>query len=169
MSNLHYALKRQRDTLATRAALYRLKAIRDAGGFDKNIKGAGEDVDLSIRMHKRGWLLLMNNGEWVHIGRGGTWKGLWDQFWWYGYGMHLVSHKHEGSILLWQWTPPASLVAGLRRSIGTYKMTGKTTSFLLPLYFMFKNLAWILGYAKSNLDDYGHGTMTRQLSKTPTS
>jgi succinoglycan biosynthesis protein ExoA len=155
MSNLHYVFERERNRLATRGAVYRVRAIREAGGFDKNIKGAAEDIDLSVRMHQKGWLLFMHEGEWTHIARE-TWKELWDEFWWYGYGMHFIGHKHRGLVVLWQWFPLASLVSGYMRSLMVYKITGRKIAFLLPLHFFYRGLAWWLGYIKSNIDGYGH-------------
>lgn len=155
MSNLHYILENQRNKLATRGAVYRVKAVKDVGGFDKSIRGAGEDIDLSVRMRRRGWLLYMNEGEWTHIARE-NWKGLFDQYKWYGYGLHFIGHKHKGLVVLWQWLPLVSLLGGYRRSLLVYKITRKKISFLLPLLFLYRGLAWLSGYLKSHRDGYGH-------------
>lgn len=161
MSNLHYVFERERNMLATRGAVYRVQAIRDAGGFDINIKGAAEDIDLSVRMRKKEWLLYLIDGEWFHIARE-TWKDLWDQFWWYGYGMHFASHKHRELVVLWQWFPLISLASGFMRSLLVYKITHKKIAFLLPFHFFYRSLAWCLGYVKSNIDGYGHDQNTQK-------
>jgi len=147
--------KKERRFLATRGAVYRVKAIKEVGGFDKNIKGACEDIDLSFRMWRMGWKLCINEGIWLHVPRE-SWKGLWDEYWWYGYGAHFIGDKHKGLIILWQWLPPMSLALGLRNSVPVYKLTQNKLAFLMPFNYLYKNLAWLFGFVKSHLDRYSY-------------
>jgi glycosyltransferase involved in cell wall biosynthesis len=60
---------------ATEAAIWRVKAIRQAGGFDISIKGAAEDVEAANRVRIKGWLLTTTNEVFQEICRP-TWKSL---------------------------------------------------------------------------------------------
>jgi GT2 family glycosyltransferase len=43
------------------ATIARVAALKQIGGFDRRIKGAGEDVDIKIRMLIHGWDYLIND------------------------------------------------------------------------------------------------------------
>ena len=47
--------------LGTSGCIYRLQAIRQAGGFDENMNGVGEDQDSEYRVRERGWKLCVTN------------------------------------------------------------------------------------------------------------
>ncbi len=102
-----------------------------------------------------GWLLSMSNAEFYHRFRK-TWKGLWDQYFWYGYGMHYVNHKHRGLFPFWKEIPFIALIEGVLRSFTAYKATRWKLSFLLPFSYVFKQTAWWLGVIKSHRDRYTH-------------
>lgn len=149
---------RKLSSCSTYGSIFRTKAIRQVGGFDKRIKGAGEDLDLTGRIRAAGWLLVLSQTEFYPVFRR-TWKDLWDQYFWYGYGAHYNYHKHEGlcSTPLWHRIPPVAFVRGLLLySFKAYRRTRRNVLFLLPLHFAFKDIAWCLGYAKSHIDGYGH-------------
>jgi GT2 family glycosyltransferase len=75
------------------ATMYRLEALRRVGGFDPNIKGAGEDSDLLNRIKTRGLLVSVNEqARWIHKNRANLREFLAER-WWFGYGGHYLSHK----------------------------------------------------------------------------
>jgi glycosyltransferase involved in cell wall biosynthesis len=140
-------------SLGTSGCIYRVEAIRQAGGFDENIKGYGEDLDAEIRVKAAGWLLYMTDVTYQDYERHGlTLRGLWRKYLRRGYDMHHFSHKNEGVIELQKTLPPAAFLGGFFQSITIYKMTGLKSAFLLPIQCAFKNTAWCLGFAKSHLD-----------------
>lgn len=133
----------------------RLQALRQVGGFDPQIKGAGEDVDIAAKMLKAGWSLWFNDAEFHHKFKE-TWKALWNQYLWYGYGAHYVSQKHKGLVLVWTRIPAVALFSGLLLSFVAYKATGRKISFLLPIQYLFKQTAWCYGFVKGHFEKYGH-------------
>ncbi|MEM3378389.1 MAG: glycosyltransferase [Candidatus Bathyarchaeia archaeon] len=155
MSKIPFNLKKEIKFLSTGGSLYRVKSIKNAGGFDKKIKGSSEDIDLSYRMWKKGWKLCRNGEKWAHLPRE-TWKSLWEEYYWYGYGAHFLAHKHRRLINLWQWLPLVAFIIGFKFSILIYKQTYRKVSFLLPLHSFYKNSAWLIGYVKAHLENYGH-------------
>lgn len=136
-------------------SICRVKALKEAGGFDEHIKGAGEDIDIAVRLKKAGWLLSVSDTKFYHRFRK-TWKGLWDQYFWYGYGMHYVNHKHRGLFPFWTEIPHIAFLDGVFRSFIAYRSTRRKSSFLLPFLYIFKQTAWCLGAIQSHTDGYGH-------------
>ncbi len=131
-------------------SIYRVKAIRQVGGFDDRIKGSGEDLDIELRMTDAGWLLYFTTDAKFHDRRKETLGGLWNENFWYGYGGHYIFHKNRKRV------EASALLAGLRRSFLAYKLTHRKVVFLLPLQYAIKKIAWYFGFAKAHFDGYGH-------------
>jgi len=139
----------------TGGAIYRVEAIRQIGGFDPNIRGSGEDVDVAYRVKSAGWKVVRDKA--LFYGRcKETWKELWSQYLWHGYGAHYINHKNKGILSLPKMSPPVTFFAGFVYSIIAYKSIRRKIVFLLPFHLIFKNVAWWLGFFKSHLEGYGH-------------
>lgn len=141
--------------LGTCGSIFRVNAIRQVGGFDEKIRGAGEDVELAHRVRASGWLLYINQHEFLDRFRD-TWKALWRSYYWYGYGLHQVKHKHKDALIVYKFLPPIAAIGGLRDSITAYRITHRKVVFLLPVEFAFKMTAWCFGFVKSHLKAHGH-------------
>jgi glycosyltransferase involved in cell wall biosynthesis len=146
--------------IGTVKGIYRLKAIKQAGGFDKCIKGASEDLDLSYRIWRNGWLLSKNQSIIYQRWRT-TWKDLWKWYSWWGYGEHYRKHKFQNLVILWREVPILrALISGLRQASIAYNETHLKISFLLPFLFFYRASAWWFGFLKSHKDAYGHKIKT---------
>lgn len=143
--------------IATRG-IYRVIAINQAGGFDKSIRGASEDKDLSYRIWKDGWLLISCQGILYHQARD-KWGDLWNEYLWWGYGEHYLRHKHPGLITMWRILPIIRVVGGLVQAFNAYRLTLLKISFALPLYNFFKASAFCYGFITSHANGYGHKMM----------
>lgn len=130
--------------------IYRVKAVREIGGFDCNIKGALEDLDAEYRMGEHGWLTFFITDAVFHDRRKETWNAIWNENFWYGYGGHYFFHKYGKRI------SASSFFEGLRRTFVAYKITRRKIVFLFPLQFIFKKMAWFFGFLKAHKDHYGH-------------
>jgi glycosyltransferase involved in cell wall biosynthesis len=141
----------------TGGAIYRMKAIKQAGGFDRRIRGALEDADLAMRVQSLGWTATFSNPVFYHTPRQ-TWQALWREYFWWGYGSHFIRHKHGKSSMtpLFEF-PPFLFLSGAARSVYAYKLTHKLVSVLLPVQYFFKQVAWCVGYLHGHFDKYGHG------------
>jgi glycosyltransferase involved in cell wall biosynthesis len=133
-------------------SICRIDAIRDAGGFDINIKGAGEDVDLAIRMLTRGWELSVTDTTFYETPKT-SWRDLWRQFMWYGYGGHFVSGKYKKNFGL-EHLPPIALTRSIKRAGAAFKFTGEKKSFLLSFYLLIRGIAWWMGFVKAHFEKY---------------
>jgi len=137
-------------------SIFRLAAIRKAGGFDIGIKGAAGDADITVRIKSAGYLLFLSQPEFEHEFRQ-TLKGLWNQYAWYGYGMHYFYHKHKDlTDLMYTYFWPVSFGGGIARSILSFRATRQKISFLLPFFNLFKATAWWFGFLKAHQEGHGH-------------
>jgi len=139
----------------TEGSIYRVRAIRQVGGFDGHIKGATEDTEAAYKVKAAGWLLHINKEVFRETCRE-TWKDLWNQYFWYGYGGHYLLHKHSGLVDIYKMLPPAGFIAGLLRSFSAYKLMRRKVAFLLPIHYTFKRIAFCFGFVKGHKDGYGH-------------
>jgi GT2 family glycosyltransferase len=130
--------------------IYRVKAIREVGGLDCNIKGALEDLDAEYRIGEKGWLTFFVTDAVFHDRRRETWKAIWNENFWYGYGGHYFLHKYRRSV------STSALFAGLQRSLVAYKLTHRKIVFFFPLLYYFKKGAWCFGFLRAHVDGYGH-------------
>ena len=133
--------------------IYRVKAIRQVGGFDCNISGALEDLDAEYRMGKIGWVTYFITDAVFYDRRKGTWKDIWKENFWYGYGGHFFLHKHR------ERKSASAFLECFRRSSVAYELMHKNFVFLLPIQHTFKKVAWFLGFAKAHFDGYGHSSV----------
>jgi glycosyltransferase involved in cell wall biosynthesis len=131
-------------------SVYRVKAIKQVGGFDTHIKGALEDLDAEYRIGAVGWLTYFVTDAVFHDRRKHTWKDVWNENFWYGYGGHYFIHKHGRTV---QNFP---VFEGLNRTALAYRLIHRKIVFLLPLQYFFKKIAWFLGFLKAHSDGYGH-------------
>jgi glycosyltransferase involved in cell wall biosynthesis len=139
------------------ATIYRSEALRQAGGFDANIKGAAEDRDLIARIRAKGWLVSTNEkARFFHKCRE-NFKDFWDEQSWFGYGDHYINHKNKNMDPMWRKLPIGSFTYGLRMALKAYELTHRKTSFLIPLQMVLGNIAWWFGFIKGHMDSYGHG------------
>jgi glycosyltransferase involved in cell wall biosynthesis len=129
-------------------AIFRTEALKQAGGFDPRIKGAGEDMDVYIKTRKIGWLLYSTTDALFCDRRKDNLRSLWRENFWYGYGGHYILHKHKNNGVI----RPSRFFYFIK----VYKMTKQKIAFLLPLIYFFEKFAWGMGYMRAHLDNYGH-------------
>lgn len=130
--------------------IYRVRALRQIGGFDTCIKGALEDLDAEYRMGDHGWLTYFITDAIFCDRRKGTWKDIWKENFWYGYGGHYFMHKHGRNRRF------SMFLEGFKRTVVAYRVTRRKIVFLFPLQYFFKKIAWFFGFLKAHMDGYGH-------------
>lgn len=134
-------------SLGAGGSIYRVDAVKQIGGFNENIKGAGEDLDIEYRLRKKGWLLFLGTQAFFYERRRKSWHELWKEGYWHGYKLHLIYKMHPNFISLYKLSPFGGLVAGLLYSKIAYKIHNKKRVFLLPVQYSFKRLAFFVGFA----------------------
>jgi glycosyltransferase involved in cell wall biosynthesis len=134
--------------LGTGGSIYRVEAIRQVGGFDENIMGVGEDMDVEYRVRTSGWLLKTTTAEFYEKRRK-KWKDLWNEYFWHGSGGRTIFNKVSPHSMLYKMFPPTIILIVVSRSCNAYKLVHKKVVFLLPLHWIFKRIAWCLGFVLS--------------------
>lgn len=143
--------------IGTGGSIFRLQAILRVGGFDVNIKGAGEDYDISRRITQSGWVLRNDKSAELHKNdRPATLRDLWRKHSWYGYGNHLLYHKFKDRSLLLGSYPLLVLLEGLKSSCQIYRIICKKKVFLLPFLSFFISIAANYGFIRAHITGYGH-------------
>lgn len=148
--------KARSKSLGTSGCIYRVKAIRQAGGFDKSIKGYGEDWDAEYRTRAAGWSLCTCQVQYRDYERLGlAWKELWRRYWKRGYDSYEVFGKHRGVVKVYTMLPPFAFMSGLFTAFTLYRLTREKFVFLLPFFFSLKMVFWWFGYVQSVLGSRG--------------
>jgi len=141
--------------LGTGGAIYRIEALRQAGGFDENLRWYGEDMDIEIRIRAAGWLLRTINVRFLDYERRGlSWKSLWSRYWLRGYYTHYFLHKNPGMLRHYKMFPPAAFLSGIISANTLFRLTCQKAVFLLPFQNLFKMSAWYVGFIKSHLNSH---------------
>lgn len=142
-------------SLGTGGAIYRVEALRSAGGFDEFMRGYYEDFDVELRLKALGWTLATVDVEFCDYERKGlNYRALWKRYWLRGFFAHYFLHKNRGVIQFYKMTPLIALIAGLLDAVKLYHLTGQKVVFSLPIVFLFKMFAWNLGFLSSHLNGY---------------
>jgi glycosyltransferase involved in cell wall biosynthesis len=138
--------------IGTGGTTFRVKALKQANGFNENIKGAGEDTDLVLRIKKAGWLIQPNMAELYELHGGlSKPKDLWKKYFWYGYGCQKTFLRTREAFLLPRMSPVAGFVTGVFYSFPAYRILRQKQVFLMPFHFGFKLIAWTFGFMKGQL------------------
>jgi len=135
--------------LATSGCIYRTKAIREVGGFDPTMRGVGEDMDAESRVRAAGWKLYIASAIFQEVRRK-SWKALWEEYVWHGKGARHLFRKNEHAISLYKIFPPIVIVTKFFQIPTAYKLTHRKTVLLIPLHYIFKRCAWLLGFIRSS-------------------
>ena len=135
----------------------RAVAMKSVGGFDTHIVGAGEDVDLLIRMQFNGWKISVTPNTWIYHYMKSDWKSLLIESIWLGYGNHYLSHKYPKAIgpLVTKRTA-FSLLVMVERTLKTAKLFKGYACFLMPLYYLYRRVGYLRGFRKAHKNEYGH-------------
>jgi cellulose synthase/poly-beta-1,6-N-acetylglucosamine synthase-like glycosyltransferase len=137
--------------LGTGGSIYRVNAIREIGGFNVNIKGVGEDMDLEFRIKNAGWMLAVTSALFYETRRQ-TWKDIWDEYFWHGAGgKHVLDYMKKSPSILLKIFPFSAIFVLVKHSISAYKIVYKKGVFLLPFHWLFKRIAWLAGFTFSYL------------------
>lgn len=134
----------------TGGSTYRVAACKQVGGFNDNLKGVCEDVEMARRIRLAGWTIISGDGGFfeTHGGDLISWTTLWKKY--FRGGTAVRKHYDEVSVFysFYRINPLTSFVASLLYTIEGYKKTHMLLSFALPFHFTSKMTAWFAGFTK---------------------
>lgn len=133
-------------------ATYRVDSLREVGGFEEEMEGAGEDQEVAFRIRKRGWRICATSaGFYETKGEMRTIRDLWNKYFWYGRSGYALHSRNKDVFSLLKMSPFAGFIHGLSRLIDCYKMTRRRLVFLLPFHNSFKMISWFFGFSQASL------------------
>ena len=145
-------IKKTRKLPGTGGAIYRFDALKQVNGFDERLN-IGEDIDAASRIVNAGWQIGWNLSKFYERHGGlSTIQQLWKRFFAKGYGCQTLYMKNKYYFSLTRISPLGSLIGGVVYAIEAYKETHMKKSFLIPLHFTFKMLAWFTGFVKNQIN-----------------
>lgn len=153
MENIPFVLSDCRDVPldaklpGTGGAIFRVRAIRETGGFDGRLKGVGEDQDAAFRVKHGGWLIKRSPAVFYEK-RVSTWSGLWKKWLWYGQGNYHLYLKNRNIFSLFRMNPLAGLVNGFVQMPDAYRKTHRSYVLFMPFHSAFTMTAWCTGFSK---------------------
>ena len=134
----------------TGGAIFKVDAIRRVNGFDENLSGAGEDIDIAYRIRDAGWRISRTSAHFYEK-RANSWYKLWRKNFWYGYGLYKLYKKNRNVFSFFRLNPVAGLITGILYTTDAYRLLYKKAVFILPLHYTFKLTAWCFGFIKAQL------------------
>lgn len=135
----------------------RLDAIRAVNGFDLTIGGAGEDVDLFIRMKLEGWEIGENDAAHIYHYMRSTWRGLWKESVWWGYGTSYITSKHVTLFPSLKRRAGFAILDCFKLTFKSIKETKDLACVIMPLHYGIRRLGFLLGHWHAHNDQYVHG------------
>jgi len=156
---------RRKGKLGIFGSVCRIEAIKEVGGFDASIKGAGEDVDLFIRIGAEGWDIVRNKETTVFHFMRDTWKSLWRESCWWGYSTPYLANKHKRYFPNFAQRVGLNLIYCVRVTIKSMMVTRDKVCLLMPVHFLFRRLGFLVGHMNAYKDIKKRALARNSLNK----
>lgn len=133
----------------------RVKAIVSVGGFDSSIKGAGEDVDLFIRMKLAGWRIGSNYDTRIYHFMRDSWRALWKESVWWGNAEYYLTTKHRLLYPSVKRRVGLSILECIRLTFRSLRLTKDLTCIMMPIHYGIRRVGFLTGYFQARRNKYG--------------
>jgi len=133
----------------TCGALFRTAAARKVGGFNEELTGAGEDIDMARRIRDAGWSIV--KGDAVFYEKHGNlakWIEVWRRYVYLGHHSRKLYFKTAPFSSLYRMNPISSFAIAISYALRGYCLTKNRLALLLPFFFPIKMVAWWHGFTK---------------------
>lgn len=141
----------------------RVDAINSVGGFDLSINGAGEDVDLFIRMKLEGWRIGANKETRIYHHMRDTWRGLWKESVWWAYGTSYVSKKHTTFFPNLKRRAGFAILDCFRLTFKSFKLTKDLGCIMMPIHYGIRRIGFLIGHWYAKKNDYRPFSIQRSV------
>ena len=134
----------------------RVDAIKSVGGFDLSIEGAGEDVDLFIRMKLAGWEIGANKETRIYHFMRDTWRGLYKESMWWGYGTAYIASKHKPLFPSLKRRAGFAIVECIILTFKSFRLTKDLACVIMPIHYGIRRLGFLAGHWYARKNRYYH-------------
>jgi len=132
----------------------RVDAIKSVGGFDLSIEGAGEDVDLFIRMKLAGWEIGANKETRIYHFMRDTWRGLYKESVWWGYGTYYLASKHKPFFPSLKRRAGFAIVECINLTFKSFRLTKDLACVMMPIHYGLRRLGFLVGHIRAHKSGY---------------
>jgi len=136
------------------AFIFRKEATTEAGGFDEQIKGAGEEVELIERIQSKGWESAVTESAKFYHNHQWTLRSFWSEHSWFGYSGYYLMCKNRHSFSPLPSLPPGQLIYGFRMASKFHRSTQRKLSFFILPLLVLRSIAWTFGFLKAAMRGY---------------
>jgi glycosyltransferase involved in cell wall biosynthesis len=140
--------------IGIQGVICRVDAVRSVSGFDLSIDGAGEDVDLFVRMRVAGWGMGSNDGTCIYHYMRDTWRGLWKESVWWGYGTYYISSKHRPFFPSIKRRAGFAVLDCVKLTFKSLRVTKDVACLLMPIHYSIRRLGFLVGYLHARNTSY---------------
>lgn len=131
----------------TGGTTYRVVAARQVTGFDEDLQGLGEDIDIAIRIRNAGWRIVRSEGVFYERhAQLSSWVTLVNMYIRQGFQSRKLYRKKGRFFSFSRMNPVSSTVAGVIYAVRGYQVTRRKIVVFLPFQFSLKMLAWFYGF-----------------------
>jgi glycosyltransferase involved in cell wall biosynthesis len=135
----------------------KVDAIKSVGGFDPSIEGAGEDVDLFVRLKVAGWEIGSNKETRIYHFMRDTWHSLWKESVWWGYGTYYISSKHRPFFPSMKNRACFAVLDCVKLTFASFKLTKDLACVIMPLHYGMRRLGFLAGHWHARNNRHFHG------------
>lgn len=132
----------------------RVKAIIDVGSFSRSIEGAGEDVDLFIRMRLAGWRIGSNYNTKIYHYMRDSWRALWKESVWWGNAEYYLTTKYTQFYPSVKRRVGLSILECIKLTFKSWKLTKDLACIVMPIHYGVRRLGFLVGYLQARENKY---------------
>lgn len=125
------------------------EAINSVGGLNLCIKGAGEDVDLFIRMKLAGWKIGSTVDTKIYHYMRDSWSGLWKESVWWGNAEYYLSTEFKPCYPSMKRRAGLSILECIKITFKSFKLTKDLACVVMPLHYGLRRLGFFVGYLQA--------------------
>lgn len=136
---------REVSSIATMIVAYKREVLIQAGGFDEDMAPTGEDLDLNIRLIKKGYKLLLVPSAVAWHDHPSSLTGLVKKWFDYGIGLFKVCKKHrtyKEIVMSTGWVMSSSI----------FLIASLWNIYFLLLFLMVFITPWLIYYSRPSLE-----------------
>jgi len=111
-------------------------------------------VDLFVRMKIAGWGIGSNEETKIYHYMRDTWRGLWKESVWWGYGTAYVASKHKPLFPSLKRRAGFAILDCAKLTFKSFKLTKDLACVFMPLHYGLRRLGFLTGHIYARRHGY---------------